>query len=167
MEGNKTGKISRFRKQVHILFEAGMVIKGLDSLIEFTVGVMLSVLSLQTVNTIIFRAFGDELTERPRDPIISFLFHGFNGLSASSQTFWASILLASGTAKILLVLGLYSGKKWIYPIAAAVFGIFAIFEIRHILHYPSILLGAFTIFDIIFIALILNEYQFKLAKPTE
>lgn len=151
------------QKNLHTLFEWGVVIKGIDSIFEMALGVTLAVSGPAFLNTAIFRLFGDELTETPRDPIWNFLFHGWNGLTPGSQVFWAVIFLAHGIAKLLLVLGLWSKRLWVYPVAIVVFSCFVIYQVVHIAYYPSVLLGALTTFDMLFIFLIANEYRTKTA----
>lgn len=149
------------RKKLHTLFEAGVLIKATDSIAEITLGILFLTLSLETVNKIIFFVFGDELTEQPRDAIINFFFHNFNGLSAGSQSFWAFIFLAHGTAKILLVIGLAKKKLWVYPAAAVAFACFVVYQIYHLIYAPSLILNTLTAFDILFIWLIIQEYYYQ------
>jgi len=149
------------RNRLHALFEAGMIIKGSDSVIETTLGFLFYFLSSQKVNEIILGFFGNELTEQPRDAVLNFFLHGFNGISPSAQSFWAFIFLAHGLTKIFLVLGLYRKKIWVYPVAAGAFALFALYQIYHLFYSPSALVELLTTFDFLFIYLILNEYRYQ------
>lgn len=149
------------KKRLHILFEAGAVIKAIASLTEITLGILFLTLSSATVNSIIFFITGDELTEVPRDPIWNFLFYGFNGLSTGAQHFWAFIFIAHGLVVMLLVIGLVKEKLSIYPFAAVLFGCLLAYQIFHIAYTHSLLLSLLSIFDALFIWLIIQEYQYQ------
>ena len=158
---NKAENVSMFRERLHILFEASAFIKAASSTAEIILGILFFTLNPQVVNKILFFILGDELTEQPRDPIWNFLFHGFTGLSAGSQHFWAVIFITHGVAIMLLVIGLIEKRLWIYPSAAIIFGCFAIYQICHIIYSPSIILSLFEVFDILFIWLITWEYHYQ------
>lgn len=149
------------KKRLHVLFEAGAFLKAIGSMAEIVLGVLFLSLSSQTVNKVIFFIFGDELTEQPRDPIWVFLLHGFNGISASVQHFWAFIFIAHGVVIMLLILGLIKKKLWIYPSAAVAFSCLLIYQIFHIIYAPSLLLALLSVFDAIFIWLIIQEYEYQ------
>jgi uncharacterized membrane protein len=153
------------KEKLHKFFEAGVIVKAIDSIGEITLGVLFFVLSSQTVNQIIFFIFGDELTEQPRDWIWNILLHNFNGLSASSQQFWAIIFVAHGLAKIILLIGLIKKKLWIYLFSAFAFGSFVIYQTYHIIFYaPSIIIALLTAIDAIFTVLLVFEYRYQKEK---
>jgi uncharacterized membrane protein len=149
------------KEKLHAFFEVGVAIKAVDSIAEAALGILFLTLTSQTVNKIIFFIFGDELTEQPRDAIWNVLLHGFNGLSASMQSFLAIIFLAHGAVKILLVLGLVKKKLWVYPDATAAFGCFVAYQIYHIIYASSLILELLTALDVLFIWLIIQEYQYQ------
>ncbi len=150
------------KEKLHRFFEAGVIVKAIDSIIEITLGILFFVLSSQTVNRVIFYIFGDELAEQPRDMIWNILLHNFNGLSAGSQQFWAIVFVAHGIAKIILLIGLVKRKLWIYLFSAVAFGAFVIYQTYHIIFYaPSIILALLTGIDAAFTVLIVFEYRYQ------
>lgn len=152
------------QQKFHWLFEAGAVLKALDGIAEFALGFFFFFASAQTVNGLIFWLTGDELTEQPRDWFIQVLFHSWNGFSASAQTFWAIIFVGNGIVKLLLVLALFKEKFSAYPYIAAAFALLAGYQIYHIIGSPSLILDLLTTFDMVFIVLIVQEYNFQRAK---
>lgn len=150
--------------KLHWLFEAGAVIKALDGVTEFALGLFFFFATAQTVNGVIFALTGDELTEQPRDQITQFLFHSWSGFSASSQEFWAIIFVGNGIIKLLLVLALFKERYSAYPYIAAGFSALAAYQIYHIVGSPSLILSLLTVFDVLFILLIVLEYRFQRAK---
>jgi uncharacterized membrane protein len=157
-------RIHTVRQRLHVLFEAGVLIKAIDSVAEISLGILFLILSPQAVNRIVFFLFGDELTEQPRDALWNFLLHNFSGISAGTQHFWAVIFLAHGLAKILLVAGLVKKRLWIYPLAAATFGCFVIYQAYHLIYAPSLLLEVLTSLDVLFVFLIVREYDYQREK---
>jgi uncharacterized membrane protein len=149
------------QQKFHWLFEAGAVLKALDGTAEFVLGLFFFFASAQAVNGLIFSLTGDELTEQPRDWFIQLIFHSWSGFSASAQTFWAIIFVGNGIIKLLLVLALFKEKFNTYPYIAAAFALLAGYQIYHIIGSPSLILSLITIFDIIFIVLIIQEYHFR------
>jgi uncharacterized membrane protein len=150
------------KEKLHKFFEAGVIVKGIDSVAEITLGILFFALSSGTVNKVISFIFGDELTEQPRDLIWQILLHNFNGLSASSQFFWAIIFVAHGIAKIILLVGLIKKRLWIYLFSVVVFSSFVIYQAYHIIFSsPSIVLGLLTVIDAAFTVLIVFEYRYQ------
>jgi uncharacterized membrane protein len=152
-------------QNLHTLFNAGIIIKAIDSIGEITLGILFTFLSAPTINHIILTLFSDELTEQPRDSIWNFLFHGWTGVSGGSQYFLAFLFLGHGAVKLLLVAGLVKDKLWVYPTAAIAFASFAAYQTYHIIISPSPLLSVLTILDVIFVALILIEYRYQKRGP--
>ena len=149
------------KERLHILFEASALLKGIAAVSEIILGILFITLSSQTVNKVIFFIFGDELTEQPRDPIWNFLLHGFNGVTADIQHFWAFLFIAHGIVVMFLITGLIKKKFWIYPIAAIIFSCLLIYQIIHIIFAPSLLLTVLSAFDTLFIWLIVQESRYQ------
>lgn len=152
------------KNKFHWLFEAGAIIKALDGIAEFALGLFFFFASAQIVNGLIFSLTGDELTEQPRDWFTQLLFHSWDGFSASAKTFWAIIFVGNGIIKLLLVLALFKEKFNAYPYIAFAFALLAAYQIYHIIGSPSLILSILTVFDVIFIVLIIQEYYFQRAK---
>lgn len=151
-----------YEKTLHALFNAGIIVKAIDSLGEIALGLLFYFLGAPTINRIVMAVFGDELTEQPRGAVWNFLFHGWHGVSNGGQYFLAYIFLAHGLAKISLVIGLVKDKMWIYPLAAMTFALFAFYQAYHIIAVsPSLLLSVLTVFDAIFVVLIIHEYRYQ------
>jgi uncharacterized membrane protein len=54
---------------------------------------------------------------------------------------------------------LFKNKSWAYPTTAGVFGLFDLYQIATFIHRPTLVLGAFTFFDLVVIGLIINEHR--------
>lgn len=146
---------------IHKFFEVGLLIKTLDSIAEVILGILFYILSPLAVNNLINAVLGNELMEQPRDWLFNAFFHGWHGLPPETQYLWAFIFLSHGLVKLFLVIGLYKEKLWVFPIAGVAFGLFAVYQIYHILLVFSTILVTLTILDFIFIYLIVGEYRFQ------
>jgi uncharacterized membrane protein len=82
-------------------------------------------------------------------------------LSADTRFFVAAYLLGHGLIKILLVAGLWRGKRWVYPVACLVLTAFIGYQVYRLSHHFSTGLCVFTLLDAIIVALIWHEYQSK------
>lgn len=149
---------------LHWLFEAGAILKAIDGITEFALGLFFFFAAAPMVNGLIISLTGDELTEQPRDWLVQLLFHGWSGFSVSAQEFWAVIFIGNGIIKSLLVLALFKEKFNAYPSIIAAFAALAGYQVYHLIGSPSIILSAITVFDIIFILLVVQEYRFQRAK---
>ena len=153
------------KEKLHTFFEAGVIVKAIDSIGEITLGILFFTVSSQTVNGVISFIFGDELTEQPRDLIWRILLHNFNGISPSSQSFWAILFVTHGVIKIILLFGLIKKKLWIYLFAAFAFGGFVVYQTFHIIFSSSsLVLALLTLVDAAFTVLIIYEYQYQRNK---
>jgi uncharacterized membrane protein len=146
-------------KEYHLFFRVGLFIKTLITAGEIILGVVFYVVSADTLRGIFYSILGGEASEQPRDFIWGYVIKGFEGLVGVNQSFWAFIFLFHGIAKIFFVWALYKNKLWAYPGSAAVFGLFALYQIYTMIYLPSLLLALITVFDIILIGLIMHEYR--------
>jgi len=67
--------------------------------------------------------------------------------------------LLHGLLNIFLAIQLYRDKHWVYLLAVGTMTLSVFYQIYRISIYHSLLLAAFTIFDIFFIALAWHEYK--------
>jgi uncharacterized membrane protein len=149
------------QSKLHWFFEAGIVVKAVDSAIEIALGILFFLIAPGTIDRAIYFFMGDELTEQPRDFIWRTLLHQWIGVSPEAQALWASLFLWHGIVKVILVIGLSREKLWIFPFAGAAFGLFALYQMYQIALSFSLFLTLLTIVDIIFIFLIVREYQYQ------
>jgi uncharacterized membrane protein len=135
----------------HSLFEIGIAIKLADGVIQTLSSILLVFISHTTFVTF----FG---------PLIhTSLWHlahpFFRSFSVNGKSFWAAYLFIHGVANLFLSLMLFKNKSWAYPTAAGVFGLFDLYQIATFIHRPTLVLGAFTFFDLVVIGLIINEHR--------
>ena len=84
-------------------FKIGLVLKGLDGVLEVIGGILLLFLSPQAIEHLARMLTAHELTQDPHDFIARHLLHTASHLTTSTTLFGAIYLLSHGAAKIVLV----------------------------------------------------------------
>ena len=146
------------RDALDTTFDIALVLKGLDGLLELIGGVLLLVVSPDTINRLAQRLTQHELSEDPQD----FLAHHLLRLTGNlhqTQVFGAVYLLTHGAVKIVIVVGLMRRRTWAYPVAFVFLGGFVIYQLYRLTYDPSVGLALLTVFDLFIIWLTWREYQ--------
>jgi len=102
----------------------------------------------------------EELLEDPRDLVANFLLHSAQNLSVSTQRFMALYLLAHGSVKLWLIVGLLREKLWYYPTAIVVFSLFIFYQLYRFTFTHSMWLVLITAIDVVVITLTWHEYKY-------
>ena len=144
---------------LHDSFEVGILLKGIDAVLETLSGVALFFVTPSIINNFIIAISKSELSEDPSDFVFTHLIDFASHLSVSSQSFIAFYLLWHGIVKLFVVGSLWKGKIWAYPTGIIFFFIFIIYQIYRYTFTHSAWLIVLTIFDAIIIYLTWVEYQ--------
>jgi uncharacterized membrane protein len=146
-------------RNIHRLFEIGVILKGLDGLLETVSGAALFFIGTNAIVGWVAALMQDELSEDPHDAVANYLLHMAQGFSIGDKTFASIYLLSHGVVKMVLVAGLLRDKYWAYPASLAVLGLFILYQLYSfaLTHSPG--MAALTLFDLIVIALIWHEYR--------
>jgi uncharacterized membrane protein len=147
------------RSKLHVAFEVGVILKGLNGLLELIGGVLLLWFPPSAIQKLVVRLTQNELSEDPHDFIATHVRQAAQSLSASTELFAALYLLSHGVIKALLVYALLRGKLWAYPTAIAVFAAFGVYQIYRYFIHPSGWLIALTVLDAVVIFLTWVEWQ--------
>src|SRR5215469_7691874 len=145
-------------------FKIGLVLKGLDGLLEVAGGVLLLILSPDAIERIARRLTAEELSEDRHDLIANYLLHTTSHLSSGITLFGAIYLLSHGISKIVLVALVLRDKLWAYPWLIALLLAFIAYQIYRLawVHF-SVGLTALTVFDAALVWLTWREYRSKRA----
>ena len=101
---------------VHKSFEIGILLKGIDGILEIIGGVLLIFLNPLRLNKVIVLLTQYELSEDPKDIVASFLIKFSTTFSVSTQYFGIFCLISHGLVKFILVMLLWKRKIWAYPL---------------------------------------------------
>jgi uncharacterized membrane protein len=144
-------------------FEVGIVLKGLDGVLEVLGGLLLLLVSPAAINRIATTLTQHELSQDPHDFIATHLLRTAHGLTGSAVRFGALYLLSHGIVKIVLVAALLKNKLWAYPWMLAFLGAFIVYQVYRLAFRPSFGLAALTVFDAFIAWLTYREYRRQLA----
>ncbi|HVH75143.1 MAG TPA: DUF2127 domain-containing protein [Stellaceae bacterium] len=145
--------------RIHRLFQLSVLLKGAHALVECAGGVLLAVVSTQTIVGWVIWLTQDELSEDPHDFVAAHLSAMAQHFTVSSKNFYTFYLVSHGLVKVVLVVGLLMEKLWAYPASLAVLGVFILYQVYRFSYTHSPGLVALTLFDILVIALIWHEYR--------
>jgi uncharacterized membrane protein len=149
----------RSRDLLDRTFEIGIILKGLDGLLELIGGALLLAVSPTTLNRVVRRLTQHELSEDPHDVIATHLLRVSHGLTGSAVAFAAAYLLLHGIVKVVLVVALLRNKLWAYPWMIASLLAFIGYQLYRIALDPTLGLIALTIFDAVIVWLTWREYR--------
>jgi uncharacterized membrane protein len=144
-------------------FEVGIILKGLDGVLEVLGGLLLLVLSPATIDQMVTSLTQHELSEDPNDFLATHLLKTSHGLTGAAVLFGAVYLLAHGMVKVILVAALLNNQLWAYPWTIAFLGVFIVYQLYRLSLNPSVGLTVLTIFDTFIAGLTYREYRKQLA----
>ena len=147
------------KSKLHVAFEVGVILKGLNGLLELVGGALLLAFPPSAIEQFIVGLTSNELSKDPHDVIATHLRQAAHSLSANDQLFAAIYLLAHGIIKAVLVYALIRDKLWAFPIAIGVFTAFGVYQMYRYFITPSGWLIALTVLDAMVILLTWFEWR--------
>jgi uncharacterized membrane protein len=145
-------------------FRIGIILKGLDGVLEVTGGILLLFLSPHAIQHLARTLTAHELSQDPHDFIATHVLHSASHLTTGTTLFGAIYLLSHGIAKVVLVAFVLRDKLWAYPWLIALLLAFICYQLYQItaVHF-SAGLTALTVFDIALVWLTWREYRSRRA----
>jgi uncharacterized membrane protein len=140
-------------------FEIGIILKGLDGVIELIGAMLVAFIPAHTIMALATRLTANELAEDPNDFIAGHILQYANELAGKDKWFATLFLLSHGLIKIILVVGLLRSLPWAYPFAFVTLGAFTLYQMWLIVANHSIGMVLLTLFDLFIIWLTWREYQ--------
>lgn len=146
-------------RRIRQVFEISILLKGAHALTECVGGLLLAVVSTDTIKNLVNTLTQSELIDDPNDLVATHLLELAQSLTVSTQDFYAFYLLSHGLVKVLLVVGLLRNKLWAYPASLVVLGLFIVYQLYRFSYTHGIGLIVLTVFDVFVIWLIWHEYR--------
>lgn len=151
-------------KYFHWLYDLSIIIKGIDGVFECLGGITLLFLSKTKLDSLTSFLLRHELAQDPTDLFANSLLSFVHRLPEGTKIFGAVYLMAHGALKIFLVYNLLRERLWAFPIGIGVLWAFILYQTsRLILHFSYGLLIV-TVFDILVLWFVWNEYKVVLRK---
>ena len=143
----------------HELFEAGVFLKGLNSIWETITGLfLLTTLRNWFAHSSVFISTS-EFLGRSDDFPFTYVQHHLMHITPYTRIFIGLYLLFHGLMNAFLAYNLYRNRLWAFPISMAFTSAFFIYQVYRLAHSHSPLLLAISILDIAFIVLTYHEYR--------
>jgi uncharacterized membrane protein len=147
------------RTFLHKAFIAGIVLKGVDSVLQIIGGISLLLISPQSLNSLVLSLIKHELSEDRGDYAAGLLAHWTQDWSVSTHLFAAFYLFSHGVAKLAFVLVLLKGKIWAYHAGILFFLLFIFYQLYRYSYTRSAWLIVLSVFDGTLIYLTWEEYR--------
>ncbi|HEY5442142.1 MAG TPA: DUF2127 domain-containing protein [Candidatus Saccharimonadales bacterium] len=146
-------------------YEIGLVIKGVDGILELIGGVLVLSLSPGTINGITRFLTQSSLQDDPHNFIATHIAKAGHHLAAGHNIFAAAFLLTHGLVKVVLVTCLLLNKLWAYPWALGALGLFLVYQLYQLITAPTFGMAFLTVLDMIIIWLVYREWQQVRHRP--
>ena len=148
----------------HRAYLAAILIKGFDGALEALAGLVLVVAGPQRFFEWVIRLTAPELAGH--HPALHALQRGAERLAAGPHEFVIFYLLVHGLLKLGIVLALLrGGGRLLFPVASAILTGFVLYMgWRLTIRWSDWLLG-FALFDLLTLALVLNEWRARHLSP--
>lgn len=145
-------------------FFVGLILKGLDGVLELVGGVLLLIVTPAQIGAIVRLLTQHELAEDPHDFIANSLLNLVDGLNLSATLFGAAYLLLHGAVKVVLVWAVLRNHLWAYPWLIVFLGVFIAYQAYELIVAFSWGLLLLTAFDVFILVLTWREYGINRAR---
>lgn len=161
MDNNtKTGSWFQPKNLFDKVFEYGILIKGIDGLIEAFTAIALIFVSPRMIQGLVELATHKQLEHNPDAFISNFLIHASHQFTNSGRLFLIVYLAVHAAIKLVSVIGILRNKLWAYPFSLITLGALTLYQLYDIIFGGhSLFVIALTIIDLAILGLIFREYQ--------
>lgn len=140
------------------VFEVALILKGIDGVLEIVGGLVLLVVSKETLEGWVQALTYHELSEDPHDLLFTHLVAGTHNLTGSGATFAALYLLTHGVVKVVLVVAVLRDYLWAYPWMIGFLLVFIAYQLYRFALHPTWGMALLTVFDVLIVWLTWREW---------
>ncbi|MFE6967921.1 DUF2127 domain-containing protein [Isoptericola sp. NPDC057653] len=140
-------------------FVVGILLKGLDGLVELVAGAALLVLRQDQVLALTRSAVAQELQEDPHDLVAHLLLHEASALSHGTALVAGLFLLLHGVVKVAIVGALLAGSRRVYPWAVGALAAFLVVQVVQTVISPGVGVALLTLLDALVLWLTWHEWR--------
>src|ERR1035437_5232202 len=152
-------KDKQVETEIHEIFDASLLLKGIHALIEITGGFVFMFVSKAVIVNFVNFFIKDEITEQPNNHILNYISQITAHFTGSAKSFAIIYLISHGIINGFIVISLWKEKLWAYPVSFVVLGVFGIYQLYQYSFNHSVWLLALTILDAVIILLVWHEYR--------
>jgi uncharacterized membrane protein len=146
------------RSFAHIAYLVTIAVKGADGIIETVLGLLLAITGPQRLYSLVLHFTTPELENNPGNKAAAAVQHGAAGLAHASASFAIAYLLTHGVLKSGISISLLLGQRWIFAPACVILTGFILYMGYHATQHFSWWLVGFAGFDLLTLALVMNEW---------
>lgn len=146
-------------------YEIGIIVKGIDGILELVGGALVLILSPGAITGIANFLTEHELQQDPHDFIATHILRLSQHLTHGPNYFAAAFLLTHGAVKVFLVACLLLNKLWAYPWALGVLSLFLVYQLYQMVTKPTFTMAFLSVLDAVIIWLIYREWQKVRGQP--
>jgi uncharacterized membrane protein len=146
-------------KWAHRVFWIGIFFKALNGLVETGGGIILLIISNETMARWTYALVRPELAEDPNDWIANQILRAALDLSPDAKLFAILYLLIHGIVKLVIVGAIWFGQLWAYWLAGMVFSLFVVYQMERFVVTHSLGMLFLTAVDLVIIALLPPEHR--------
>jgi uncharacterized membrane protein len=150
-------------KDILWFFDLALSLKVVNGALEILGALLVLVVPSSLVLKIAEFATSNELGQDPDDPIATTIRTAAHTFTIHTHYFLAAYLFLHGAIKVMLVIGIFAGKRIAYPLFMVALVIFGAYETYRGFVRHEILLQVLAIFD--FSLLILTAYEYRRRYP--
>ncbi|MDP2740609.1 MAG: DUF2127 domain-containing protein [Pseudorhodobacter sp.] len=150
---------SRLNRRLHAVFEVSLLAKALFAAGELVSGIALWLVKADWVNRWADALTRAELIEDPNDRLAAWALSVAHNLSVETQHFWALYLIWHASVKLVVVVALIAGIGWAYPASVVVLAGFIVYQLDRFLTSHSLWMLALSLFDMVVVWLVVQEYH--------
>jgi uncharacterized membrane protein len=150
-------------KDILWFFDLALLLKAVNGGLEILGALLVLVIPPSLIIKVVTFLTGGELGQDPDDPVANGILSAAHAFTVHTHYLLALYLVLHGAIKVMLVMGIFAGKRIAYPlfmIALTLFGTYEAYRgfVRH-----EGLLQILAIFD--FTLLILTAYEYRRRFP--
>jgi uncharacterized membrane protein len=149
---------SKSGTQYH-LFQAAVIIKGINGVLELIGGTLLMLVGPSRINHTLDAMTRGQLEDSPNGLLLKLLTNHGIVRHVGPVDFAVVYLLINGIAKIIIVTALMKRKVKAFPYAMAFLGLFVVYGVGRLFTHHSVVLAIAMAIDVVVIALIYREYR--------
>lgn len=150
-------------KDILWFFDLALLLKAANGGLEILGAALILVVPPSLVIRIVGFLTSGEIAQDPDDPIATAIRSAAQSFAVHSHYLLALYLVLHGVIKVLLVIGIFAGKRIAYPLFMLALAVFGAYETYRGFTRHEQLLQILAIFD--FILLILTAYEYRRRYP--
>jgi uncharacterized membrane protein len=153
-----TAPARSYDKALHVGFEIGLLLKGIDGILEIIGGILMLFITPDRLSRLVVFLTQHELSVDPNDIVANLLIKWSSQYTAGIQHFGFVYLETHGIVKLVLIMFLYRKSLWSYPLSIIFLLLFIVYQMHRYAYTHSVWLIVLSVLDIVMVYLTWREY---------